>query len=262
LDQGQFQEAVNPLTKACQLDPELASAFYALSQAKSRLGDQAGAKAATEAFQKLKQKEKTTLDEQNATYDNEKAMRILAAGFHTDVAAFFLQRQDESLAETNLLRAIKIAFEEPRAYEALASLRMKNGKWEAARGVCEELVRRWPKQAAYRVNLGTILLRLKDYPAAISELKRALDLDPNQVEALNNLVRFHLGARQNPVEALGWCRRLVLLQPTAANYDLLGWALYANGQVQEARQASAEAVRKDPQNPVYQERKRRLDSLP
>ncbi|HSA03865.1 MAG TPA: tetratricopeptide repeat protein, partial [Candidatus Paceibacterota bacterium] len=76
-----------------------------------------------------------------------------------------------------------------------------------------------------------------------------------------NLVRFHLGARLNPAEALEWCRRLVAIQPTAANYDLLAWALYANGRIQEAREATAEAVRKDPQNPVYQERQRRLESL-
>jgi len=56
-----------------------------------------------------------------------------------------------------------------------------------------------------------------------------LELDPKQPGALGNLARFYLSSRQDLPEALGLCRRLVDSQPTAASYDLLGWACYANG---------------------------------
>jgi hypothetical protein len=57
-------------------------------------------------------------------------------------------------------------------------------------------------------------------------------------------------------------RRLAHVQPTAANYDLLAWAFYANGQMGEARAASAESIERDPDNPVFQERYRRLGGSP
>ena len=154
LDQGRFQESADYLTQACQLDPELASAFYALSQAKSRLGDQPAARAALEKFQKLKEREKAVLDAQNSAYNSQKALQILASNFHEEAAAFFVQQHREDLAETNLLRAIKVSSQEANPYEALASIYMKKGRWESARDVCQELVRRWPAQAAYRAKIG------------------------------------------------------------------------------------------------------------
>jgi hypothetical protein len=79
---------------------------------------------------------------------------------------------------------------------------------------------------------------------------------------LNNLTRFFLSTRQSLPEALELSRRLVKVDPNAANYDLLAWACYANGQTNAARAASAESVNKDPNNRAYRERLRRLQEVP
>jgi Flp pilus assembly protein TadD len=93
-------------------------------------------------------------------------------------------------------------------------------------------------------------------------LRRALELDPAQPAALNNLARHYLGARREPAEALDLAQRLADVQPTAASYDLLGWALYVNGRTNEARTAAARAVELDPANRVYRERLERLGQQP
>jgi Flp pilus assembly protein TadD len=128
--------------------------------------------------------------------------------------------------------------------------------------VYENLTRLRPNQAIYRVRLGTLLLRLKDDAAAEKELKKALELDPNQREALNYLAQIYLGTHRNLPEALALCRRCVSLQPTAANYDLLALACYLNGQSDEARTAATEAVRLDPSKAEYREHFRRLNEKP
>jgi len=250
------------LEKACQLDPKLSGAFYALSQAKSRLGATEAARESMNIFRQLKQSEKAELDARNTGYDDEKFMRVLAAGFQTEVAEYFLRKGQTALAEAHLRQAVRIEPQEPRGHEVLAALLVQTGRLPEARGMYEALVRLKPTQAAYRLNLGTTLLQLKDYPAAVEQLNRALELDPKQPGALGNLARFYLSSRQDLPEALGLCRRLVDSQPTAASYDLLGWACYANGLTNEARLAAAQAVERDPTNTVYRERYQRLQSPP
>jgi Flp pilus assembly protein TadD len=95
----------------------------------------------------------------------------------------------------------------------------------------------------------------------VEQLKRALQLEPNQPEALNNLARFYLGRRGNLPEALQLSRRLVESDPTAAHYDLLGWALYASGQVKEARDAAAQAVALDPAKAIYRDHYEQLRKI-
>lgn len=262
LDEKQPAEAAAHLSKACQLDPASGNAFYVLSQAQAQLGDQNASQENLKTFQRLKQKEKQTLVADDAAYDDRKVMRSVAAGFHTDAGTFFFQQGRADLAEAHLRQAMRIDTNDVRPCEMLAPYYLRTGALPSAREMYENLVRLRPKQAAYHVNLGTVLLRLKEYPAAAEELKRALELDPKQPEALNNLARFYLGARRDLPEALALCRRLIDLEPTAANYDLLAQVCYASGRTNDARAASAQAVERDPNNPIYRERQRRLAPNP
>ncbi|MCZ7639955.1 MAG: hypothetical protein M5U12_30250 [Verrucomicrobia bacterium] len=93
-------------------------------------------------------------------------------------------------------------------------------------------------------------------------MKQALELDPQQPAALNNLARLYLGTGAQRSAALELSRRLVEVQPVAASYDLLGWALYANGLTNEARVAAGKAVELDPTNTMYRARLQRLGAGP
>ncbi len=262
LDHDKAGEAIPHLAQACRLDPDLANAHYVLAEACTRQGDTETAQAHRRTFQLLKQQEKTAMDAENAAYDDAQAMRAAAAACHVDAASILMEQQQVPLAEAHLRQAIKIAPKHAESYPLLASLCLKSGRPGEARGLLEELVRLKPNSALCQLNLGTLLMQLKDYPAAVRAWRKSLELDPQLTEACHNLARYYLSTSQELTQSLLLCRRLVELQPSAANYDLLGWALYANGHREAARAAAATAVEKDPGNPAYQERLRRLKQLP
>jgi tetratricopeptide (TPR) repeat protein len=261
LDQGEVPSALDHLEYACQLDPSSANAFYALAQAEQRSGKSDRAQATLRTFQELKEKEQAAADAENAARDDARSMRVLAATLHTEIAAYLIETGQITAAESHLRQATAITPDEPLGHEALATFLLETGRRQDALGVCQTLVRLQPDNAGYRLNLGTLLLELNDHPAAIQQLERSIELDPQLPEPLLNLARYYLGARQNPARALELCRRLVELKPTAAQYDLLAWAYYANGQTAEARNASTRSVELDPTNAVYRERLRRLEQL-
>jgi Flp pilus assembly protein TadD len=261
LDLGETRLAICHLEKAGELDGRMAGAFYALWQARMRMGETNGATEALETFRKLQRAEQAELDARNAGYDDGKFMRALSAGFHTELAEYLLRKGRGPAAEAHLREAMRVGPEEVRAYEVLAAVLLRSERPEEARRIYETLVRINPARSEYRVNLGTLLLQLRDPAAAVEQLERALELEPEQPEALGNLARYYLTARTNLLEAMALSHRLVQSQPTAAGYDLLGWACFANGRVEEARSAAAQATKLAPTNAVYRERLRRLESL-
>ena len=108
----------------------------------------------------------------------------------------------------------------------------------------------------------SLLLQLGDSSGARPALERCLAVEPEHTAALNNLIRIDLSGGLDLPRALELSRRLVELQPTALNYDLLAWAYYVNGQTKRAREASARSVELDPENPTFKARYGRLKDLP
>jgi tetratricopeptide (TPR) repeat protein len=165
------------------------------------------------------------------------------------------------LTEYHLRQAIQIAPKQPQTYQLLANWYLQKNRLPEARSLFEELTRLQPKDVSVRVNLGTLLLQLKEFPAAVEQLKAALELEPTQAQALNNLARHYLTTRQQLPEALALCQRLVACDPQAASYDLLGHAFYSNGKTNEALKALGTAVEKDPGNAAYRQRYERLQKV-
>jgi predicted Zn-dependent protease len=257
LNQDQAAAARTELERACQIDPQSINARYALYQAQTKLGDQAAAEKTLAAFRELKKREKSAMDVEDIRYDDERDLRRFTAGFHTAVASQLLPRGAEDAAEAHLLQAVRVDPAETQAREMLASLYLRQRRLADARPVLAQLVALQPRDTAARLNFATVLLQLRD-PAAVPELQRVLELDPRNPPALHNLARFYLATRQQLPEALSLCQRLIAIQPAAVNFDLLGWACYANHRTNDALAASAQAVEKDPSNPDYRQRYERL----
>jgi Flp pilus assembly protein TadD len=196
------------------------------------------------------------------TLDDRKTMQAIAVDFHAAAATLLFNQEQVASAEAHLRQALRIAPDSLPTRELLATLYLRTGQLQEARATYEELVRRDPRRATYRVNLGLVLLQLREEPPAVAALRKALELDPKQPEALANLARYFLTTRQNLPEALSLCQRLASAQPTAPNYDLLGWACYANGQRFEALNAITNAIRLQPENPALRERYRRVAAGP
>jgi uncharacterized protein (TIGR03790 family) len=107
-----------------------------------------------------------------------------------------------------------------------------------------------PRLVGARLALASLHEVERDYRAAIDQYRAIVDLDGNNVVALNNLA-YALAARvDRAADAVPFGQRAYTLargNPTIA--DTLGWVLFLNGDKAQAAKYLAEAVRGEPTNP-------------
>ena len=93
--------------------------------------------------------------------------------------------------------------------------------------------------------------RLKDWPAAETDLKRALELSPEESPVLNYLGYTWVDQSQNLKTAMDYIRKAVKLKPDDGYYiDSLGWAYYRLGNIESAVEHLERAVELRPDDPV------------
>jgi Tfp pilus assembly protein PilF len=131
------------------------------------------------------------------------------------------------------------------AHYALAMAYFRLGQAELAKLVLDEAVARAPARADLWLLRSNIQISQDAEVGAIQSLRRALDADPNFVEAHNNLgVLLHRA--RNEVEAIRHLRRAVELRPDFAEaYLNLSNALKADGQLEEAERVARRALAAD-----------------
>ena len=84
--------------------------------------------------------------------------------------------------------------------------------------------------------LGYVLYAQKKVPEAVDTLKKALDLEPKNPNALNSLGYIYAEEKMDPAKAVSLCRQAVDLAPRNAAYlDSLGWAFFRQGSLLDAR---------------------------
>lgn len=95
--------------------------------------------------------------------------------------------------------------------------------------------------------LGFTLYAQGQLDESIAELERALELDPNNGNALNSLGFVLAETGRDPRRAVDYCRRAIRIRPKSAAYlDSLGWACYKLGRIEEARDALRSALNAAP----------------
>ncbi len=91
--------------------------------------------------------------------------------------------------------------------------------------------------------LGYTLYAQDQHDESIAELERALELDPNNGNALNSLGFVLAETGKDLRRAADYCRRAVRIRPRSPAYlDSLGWAYFKLGRVEEARAALGSAL--------------------
>src|SRR4029079_4543285 len=89
--------------------------------------------------------------------------------------------------------------------------------------------------------------RLKDWPAGEADLKKALELSPDESPVLNYLGYTWVDLNQNLKTAMDYIRKAVKLKPDDGYYvDSLGWAYYRLGNIQSAVEHLERAVELKP----------------
>lgn len=117
----------------------------------------------------------------------------------------------------------------------------KSGQLDSAVAEFQKAIDLDPKLGAAFVDLGEVFIEKREYAAAISPLKHALELNPN-IEGAHQLLGYALLAQGYPAEAIPHLEK-------AHDEDTLGIALLDAGRLPEALTVLQKAVARNPDDP-------------
>lgn len=164
-----------------------------------------------------------------------------------------LERHEEAIE--HLTAALAADPDDMRAYVALGSVHAARKDFAAAAEVYDRAVTRidTPEREHWNIyyQRGIAYERLKQWEKAEPNLRKALELYPEQPQVLNYLGYSLVDMNRNLEEALEMIRRAVELRPSDGYIvDSLGWAYYRLGRFEEAVQELERAVSLKPSDPI------------
>ena len=103
------------------------------------------------------------------------------------------------------------------------------------------------------INAGNVNVKLKKLTEAEDLYQKALNKDPKQPEALNNLAWVHILQGENLTEAITLLERAIEADPeNRYRYlDSLGWAMYRDGRTEESIETLKRALAETPPEEKY-----------
>jgi len=95
----------------------------------------------------------------------------------------------------------------------------------------------------FLITLGALLDETKQKDAGVSEMKKAIELNPQNAQALNYLGYTYAESGQNLDEAERLIKRALVVEPEDGFYvDSLGWVYYQKGEYKRAVEQLERAV--------------------
>ncbi len=222
--EGKLQQALENYKKALIYNPHMSSATYNIAGVYIRTGRQQDAK---------KYLEKTLVLDPNMAKAN------LALG------NIFLQEGHFDKALTNFNRALEL---EPGSQKALDALRKTQEQISRAIALWNESLQENPNQPDLHAKLGLTHQSLGNLKTAVYHWEKALQLQPDLPEALNNLAWIKANSEgqdfYNPPQALQLAQRACELTGygNAAMLDTLAEAYAADGRKSEAIRFAQDAL--------------------
>lgn len=161
-----------------------------------------------------------------------------------------LKRYDDAIAQAK--SALLVNSKSMEVYNALALVYLDTKQYDLARFVLDKAkldIKGAEENAQLHASMGEVFLRL-GYPGdALASFKKALDLDPFQVGALQFLGNYHLDNRSYTDATPIWERVCGLLPVEAGPRLNLGISYRGEGRYDDAKRAYDDAMRIDPKNP-------------
>ena len=173
-----------------------------------------------------------------------------------------LDRRDEAIQRLKALLDENPS--DMRAYLALGGVYSSKDDFRAAAGVYDRAVTRIETESSFTpagprktanwniyYQRGIAYERLKEWPKAEPNFRKALELFPNQPQVLNYLGYSWVDMSMNLEEGLDMIRKAVDLRPSDGYIvDSLGWAYFRLGRFDDAVRELERAVSLKPDDPV------------
>ncbi len=171
LDDNQTETAIDAFSRAVELDPNLAEAYFKLGIAYALL--EAEQENALE--ERAAEPEEKTGQQKDSKSNSEIAFQKAIDAYKSIIE----QNPDDHVAHYNLGRAFN-----------------KLNKDEEAAKSLRQAVKLKPDDTEYQTELGAILIKLAEYREAIGPLKKALEIDPSNSRAEELLADAEAGRRR------------------------------------------------------------------
>lgn len=164
-----------------------------------------------------------------------------------------LGRHDEAIVHLKAL--LDAAPDDMRSYLALGGVYASKEDFKSAAEVYDKAVARLAKPERENWNVfyqrGIAYERLKQWPKAEPNFRKALELFPDQPQVMNYLGYSWVDMNINLDEGLELIRKAVDLRPSDGYIvDSLGWAYYRLGRFEDATRELERAVSLKPDDPV------------
>jgi len=133
--------------------------------------------------------------------------------------------------------------------------RLSRAHMTFSRKILEQQIARQPDNFQYYFMLGNLYYETGDFAAAEIQFKKALALNPDDPEALNNLAWLYATAPveelRKPADALRLAEKAARISPLPHILDTLGESYFVNGRYAEAVQALEAALAAGADNTGY-----------
>ncbi|MBN9272344.1 MAG: tetratricopeptide repeat protein, partial [Mesorhizobium sp.] len=164
-----------------------------------------------------------------------------------------LDRNDEAIAHLKVL--VDAHPDDMRGYLALGGVYSAKQDFRSAANLYDQAAERLkaPTKANWNIfyQRGIAYERLKEWPKAEPNFRKALELYPDQPQVLNYLGYSWVDQGTNLKEALQMIQKAVDLRPSDGYIvDSLGWAYYKLGRYDDAVREMERAVSLKPEDPV------------
>lgn len=201
---GDYNRPIEECRKAIELDPNSAMAYNNLCNAIGTRSEQPGSK---------------SNDRKNAMEACNQAIRLDAnlADAHKNLGDLYRDAGNDAFTRTQNTSAVQLFNQAAAEYQQAINIR--------------------PAYYRAQVELGAALYKNNKAQAAITELKKAVETNPNDPYAHNWLGNVYFYALRDYPQAISEMRRVIELKPDNANAEyVLSLALRAQGNADEANQ--------------------------
>lgn len=226
--QKKFPEGVKLLEQALQIDANSAEALRGL--------------VTYDLYLKQPAKAQARVSDQIAKVPPSSPLLVMLAALQID-------SKELDKADANLLKAMQLDSADPNAASLYTRVQIMRGDVGKAVTVWEQWSKAHPQNAQALALIGTLEESRGNRDKASGYYQRALQIQPDQPVAANNLAYLMIETDQNIDVALSLAqtaRRAMPDAPSAA--DTLAWAYYHKGTYASARDLLEQAVKGEPEN--------------
>jgi cellulose synthase operon protein C len=156
-------------------------------------------------------------------------------------------------AEASLEKAMQLDPANAAAINLYTSIEATQGKPEKAITTLEQWTKAHPTDGAAFATLGTLAEQMHDRDKAQAYYQKALQVQPDQPVAANNLAFLMMETGQNIDQALTLAQTARRAMPDSPNSaDTLAWAYYHKGEYPSARDLLEDAAKQAPKDAIIQ----------